>query len=60
MAGIKLSEGSRVQVRNDGRIGVVSGVSPIKDGSRGRPKTSVAVTLETGVEQYGIKDLKVI
>ena len=60
MAGIKLTEGSRVAIKSDGRIGVVSGVFPIKDGTRGRPKTNVVVTLETGVEEYGLKDLKLV
>lgn len=57
---VTFGTGSQVKIKSDGRIGVVSSVFPIKTGSRGRPKTNVVVDLNGTIEEYGIKDLKLV
>ncbi len=57
---ITLGTGSQVRIKSDGRIGTVSGLIPVRSGTRGRPKTTVVVSLESGVEEYGLKDLKLV
>lgn len=59
---ISLTIGSQVQPKSDkyGRIGTVTGLMPVPTGGRGRPRTSVVVTYEDGVEEYGVRDLKLV
>lgn len=60
MAAIKVQTGSKIKVRSDGRIGTVSGLIPVKTGGRGRPATKVVVTHDDGVNEYSLKELRLI
>lgn len=57
---LTFATGNQVKIKSDGRVGTVSSVFPIKTGERGRPRTNVVVDLDGKIEEYGIKDLKLV
>lgn len=52
----KVSEGQQVTT-SDGRTGVVTGLSVLKSGNRGRPPLVATVRHEQGDGQYRISEL---
>lgn len=50
MSSIRVTEGSAVKLKNDGRLGKVLSLRAEKDGSRGRPKTYAAIVLDDASE----------
>ena len=59
MGAIRVTEGSKVQIRNDGRVATVLSLTPVKTGNRGRPVTLASLILEDASEMSRpVRDLK--
>ena len=61
MGAVKLQPGNRVLVKGTDLTGTVTTLNPVKDGSRGRPKTYASVILPDGSEiTRSVPELKIL
>ena len=61
MGVVLVQPGSRVVVKGTDLTGTVLTLNPVKDGSRGRPKTYASIVLGDGSEiTRGVGELKIV